>query len=435
MSTTRNRMGDVSPRRLLEALRGVVGRRARHVLAIVGTATLVWLPASPSQAQLSVAPSWCNTHAGQERPWVTFLGQRPQSYALQLSGNPGLLPNGQVALLGYFASPTGGAVYFVPNTGAANPPRIRLGLVTNISAPSNDPLNYQGTISLPVNLLPFATDSQGIIGNLVFELSGVVTQTVPLYWPTTDVSIQATAALPEWDPLQSPQAALVAGSLPTPGQFEFTLEFRGCPPLYLGGGTVWNSGKQFASLSMRARNDRTDSGVGQPPGHATIWIDEKDLYHLPHRTPTDYIAFWAGSGSAYFQLRKPLTIIPPPQPSSIDLGLRKCSYEIAVTYTGGYGLDGIWAFEEKGPPLGSMFAFRIQGKSVPRALLGGAVLTMQIPAELAIRAAGHSSRRVWVQIAQKLGGPPDAPPDVDLEIDVINAPQPPSAARPSGPCP
>ena len=371
---------------------------------------------------------------------MTFLGQRPQSYVLQLAGNPGFLPNGQIALLGYFASPTGGAVYFVPNTGAANPPRIRLGQVTNISAPSNDPLHYQGTISLPVNLLPSATDSQGVIGNLVFELSGVVTHTVPLYWPTTDVSLQATRPLPEWDPLQSRQAALVASSRPTPGEFEFTLEFRGCPPLYLNGFTAWDSGKQAASLFLRARNDRTDSGIGNPPGHATIWIDEKDLYHPPYRTPTDYIAFAAGSGfetyngSPYFQLRKPFTIIPPTQPSSIDLGLRKCSYEIAIPYTGGYGFDGIWAFEEKGPPLGSMLAFRIQGNSVPRALLGGAVLTIQIPAELAIRAAGHSSRRVWVQIAQKRGGPPDAPPEVDLEIDVINAPNPLSAALPPGPC-
>ena len=313
---------------------------------------------------------------------MTFLGQRPQSYVLQLSGNPGLLPNGQVAWLGDFASTTGGAVYFVPNTGEANPPRIRLGPVTNISAPPNDPLNYQGTISLPVAFLPSTTDSQRVIGNLVFEISGLVLQTVPLYWPTTDVKVNAITPLPEWDPLQPTRAAsIIAGTAPQPVEFEFELEFRGCPPLDLRMATIWDNASQVAIVSPHARSDRMDSGPKALPGKATIWIKEADLYHPPLRSPTDGILFepTATDGSQpYIPVRKPFTITQPP--GSIDLASRQCSYQIDVGYTGGYKILRVVAYEQKrftgfyGPP-----AILQQWTIHRQALLGGAVLQMNIP--------------------------------------------------------
>ena len=410
--------------RLLAASR-IAGWRGRRTIATIAGVVAVHFLIAPSSSEaqhVQVAPLWCNQHAGTDLMWVTenVTGSRP--YELRLSGNPGADPAGGVAWLSYFTSHGADrGVYLVPNEGA----RVLLPPVTMLPVLSHNPSDNHGTISLPPLILEQMPDERGVVGHLAFELRGVVTDTVPLYWPTTDVTVQAITPLPEWDPLEPARARAVP---PPPRQLELRMQFRGCPPIRSGIGISWahvGGGVRYS----RARVDRIDTAG--TPGMATLWVDEASLYTLPFggRARPDWIYVYASATDTtvtYFRLRRAFSATAPYHPSRIDLGSRDCWYRVDVDYTGGHPISRIAAHARQGGFSPREVRWRVQ-----RRRSGGALLQLEIPAHVAIEAGSQAPGRVWVHVEQP-AYPGMAP--AGLEVPVVNVPTPASAALPEGGC-
>ena len=418
----------MSWRRIARLLGGsrITGGRARRTIATIGGVAVHSLIAlSSSDAQhVQVAPLWCNQHGGTDLMWVTENATGSRPYELRLTGNPGADPAGGVAWLTYFTSQAADqGVYFVPNEGA----RVLLPPVKMLPVLSHNPADNHGTISLPPLILEQMPDEHGVVGHLAFELRGVVTDTVPLYWPTTDVTVQAITPLPEWDPLEPTRARAVTP--PPPRQLELRMQFRGCPPIRSGIGINWNQVGGGVPYS-KARMDRIDSAG--TPGMATLWVDEASLHTLPFggRARPDWIYVYASATDTttvtYFRLRRAFSATGPLRPSRIDLGSKDCWYRVDVDYTGGHPISHIAAHARKGSSSPREVRWRVQ-----RRLSGGALLQLEIPAHVAIEAGGQAPGRVWVHVEQP-AYPGMAP--AGLEVPVVNVPTPASAALPEGGC-
>lgn len=406
-------------------MRRGTGSRARRAIATIGGIALQSLIAlSSSDAQhVQVAPLWCNQHGGTDLMWVTENAKGSRPYELQISGNPGADPAGGVAWLTYFTSQAAGqGIYLVPNGGA----RVLLAPVKMHPVPSHNPADNQGTIILPPLILEQLPDERGVIGHLVFELRGVVTDTVPLYWSTTDVTVQAVTPLPEWDALEPARARPVTP--PPPRQLEFRMQFRGCPPIRSGLGITWSQVGGGVPFS-KARMDRID--IAGMPGVATLWVDEAGLYKLPFggTARPDWIYVYASATDTtvtHFRLRRAFSVTAPLRPSRIDLGLKDCWYRVDVDYTGGHPITRIAAYGRKGDPSPREVRWRVH-----RRLSGGALLQLEIPAHVAIETEGETPSRIWVHVEQP-SYPGMAP--AGLEVPVVNFPIPASAALPEGGC-
>lgn len=402
-----------------------VTRRRWHALASV-FAIVGWLAPSIAQARVEVDAQWCHQRV---LKWDTARrSPAAQPYVVTLTGNPGLRADGSIAWLGYFISNAGGqGVYFVPAV-SASPARVLLPVLNLIT--STDPHQPIGELTLAADLiLANPPNSDGVIGTLEFEIDDVVTQTVPLLWQTNSWNGKAIMPPPQWDPLAPPPTAPTGPRQPQQ-MFMFNLEFTGCPPITMVAFERWAS---RGSASPGATFSVPFTAAINSPGLVSVWVADVDLYRNPNpaalRSLPDSLHFATparDAAGAYvrsdvrFPIRRELQLTSGPLPSRIDLGLRRCWYPIEVRYTGGYPIQQVSAGTEQGATTRSV-------KWQTQRLRRGAILKIEVPAQLALESSFRTPSRIWFTITQ----PSSAP---QFRVAVVNAPTPPTPALPPGGC-